>query len=73
LHLLSIKYNSPPLKKVTLSKGHPFSNENVASVDGDNVAEFDYSVHLKSGLKRGVAFGGSGHIRGGDTVLLKFY
>ena len=41
MHLLSIKYNSP-LKKVTLSKGHPFCNENVASVDGDNVAEFDY-------------------------------
>jgi hypothetical protein len=26
----------------SLSKGHPFCNENVASVDGDNVAEFDY-------------------------------
>ena len=33
--------------------------------EGDNLVVFSISAHLKSGLIRGMTFGGSGRIRGG--------
>ena len=71
------KTTSPSMKKLPFKRGQyssvpmippPPFNEMVASLEGDNLAVFTISVHMKSYLIRRITFDGSGLIKRGNNV-----